>query len=273
MYANQALCLRGSNWRLSNMSSSSLNHTFMLEQARDRAGTSGRILDFGCGLGHFVDLGRRAGLDIWGTDTFKGQFGHWAERIPESSRPYIRASQSGIPFEDNRFDVVVSNMVFEHVDDFAGAIAEIHRVLKPGGALIAAFPVRETWYEGHVGLYFVHRLPMNSRAQLLYLRFSHSLGLGLYRGRRSSAEWAKVMIGTMMNSCHYHPRRKVMSILRTAFKGEPQSLADAFMRHRFDKRPMKGVGLVMRTAIGLPLMRAIVRIRLGLCFVVTKQPA
>jgi SAM-dependent methyltransferase len=49
-------------------------------------------------------------------------------------------------FSDATYDVVVCNHVLEHVDD-RKALAEIHRVLKPGGRLIAMVPIVEGWSE------------------------------------------------------------------------------------------------------------------------------
>ena len=40
-----------------------------------------------------------------------------------------------IPFDDNTFDIVFSDQVFEHVQDYPTAISEIKRVLKPTGRL------------------------------------------------------------------------------------------------------------------------------------------
>ena len=43
------------------------------------------------------------------------------------------------------FDVVVCNHVLEHVDDWQRALAEVRRVLAPGGALICSFPIDPTY--------------------------------------------------------------------------------------------------------------------------------
>ena len=44
-----------------------------------------------------------------------------------------RGSAEEIPYEDGSFDVVVTTQVLEYVPDVPRALAEIHRVLKPGG--------------------------------------------------------------------------------------------------------------------------------------------
>jgi len=51
-----------------------------------------------------------------------------------------------LTFPDEVYDVVVCNHVLEHVDD-RKALAEIYRVLRPGGRLIAMVPIVEGWSE------------------------------------------------------------------------------------------------------------------------------
>lgn len=51
-----------------------------------------------------------------------------------------------LPFEDNSFEVVYSNQVFEHIQNLIGLIEECHRILKPGGLLVAHVPYfRSSW--------------------------------------------------------------------------------------------------------------------------------
>jgi len=46
----------------------------------------------------------------------------------------------GLPFGDEAFDVVLCEQILEHLDDPAAAVAEIARVLRPGGLLVAGVP-------------------------------------------------------------------------------------------------------------------------------------
>jgi SAM-dependent methyltransferase len=63
---------------------------------------------------------------------------------------------------DRAFDVVICLHVLEHVDDRA-AIAELYRVLRPGGLLIAMFPIVEGWDET-----FEDRSKSSAEERLLY---------------------------------------------------------------------------------------------------------
>src|SRR6185295_6673520 len=110
-----------------------INHQYLLELASDvrRSDSAARILDYGCGKGEIVEQGRAMGLDVFGADIFydanpetrdelraKGFLG---ERVRE-------ISGSRIPFDDAYFELVVCNMVFEHVQDLEPVVREIHRV-------------------------------------------------------------------------------------------------------------------------------------------------
>jgi SAM-dependent methyltransferase len=101
-----------------------------------------RVLDFGSGAGALVDTYRAAGLDSYGCDI---------EIDRESDRQrLIETDPYRIPYPDDWFDLVVSNQVFEHVQNPEEAFAEIARVLKPGGLSLHMFPGRYRIREGHV---------------------------------------------------------------------------------------------------------------------------
>lgn len=68
----------------------------------------------------------------------------------ESPIATVKFDIQDIPFEESSFDVVICNHVYEHVPDDKKAMAEIYRILKPGGFAISLVPVefdREKTYE------------------------------------------------------------------------------------------------------------------------------
>jgi SAM-dependent methyltransferase len=98
------------------------------------------ILDFGCGEGGLVKEGRAAGFQMFGCD-FDAQGPNLSSISKQSYR---------LPYPDRSFDVVVSNQVFEHVMDYDSALAELSRILKPGGSFLHMFPARARFIEPHV---------------------------------------------------------------------------------------------------------------------------
>jgi SAM-dependent methyltransferase len=100
------------------------------------AGAGGRIdaLDCGCGTGHNLGLLRRYGR-AWGIDlTWSGL----ALAHARGERRIAQASAASLPFPDARFDLVTSfDVIYALPDDVErAAVAEMFRVLRPGGALL-----------------------------------------------------------------------------------------------------------------------------------------
>jgi SAM-dependent methyltransferase len=197
----------------------------------------GRILDYGCGRGQVVELGLQRGLDVWGADTFTGYWGCWEQELTPRVRERVKLIQDGkTDFPESHFDFVMANQVLEHVTDPEAVITDIHRMLKPGGLFIAAFPVTETWYEGHIGLYFAHRFKPKSRARRMYFDLCHRLGCGLYRGNLSRPDWIKQSEHSLDASCFYSPRRRMFRALTKAFGMPLEDIAAHYMRVRLKSR-------------------------------------
>lgn len=114
---------------------------FLVGAARDLAGfdrTDGLdVLDFGCGGGELVQSLRELGLNARGCD-----FGNCLGA--DDSLSVIPAGPYRLPYEDGSFDLVVSTSVFEHAQRTQECMAEIHRVLRPGGVAMHGFPGK--WY-------------------------------------------------------------------------------------------------------------------------------
>ena len=105
-----------------------------------------RILDAGCGPG-----GNGAWLahhgDVVGVDRSDDALRFVRARRP-ATRP-VRASVDGLPFADDSFDVAVSITVVTCVPDDARAVAELGRVLRPGGALLLFEPAFPSLQRAH----------------------------------------------------------------------------------------------------------------------------
>ena len=77
-----------------------------------------------------------------------------AEFIYLGSRLNLR-----LPFEDNTFDLVISDQVFEHVLDQVATFRELHRVMRLGGHALHVIPAKYRPIEGHTFVPFGNLLP------------------------------------------------------------------------------------------------------------------
>ncbi len=97
------------------------------------------VLDIGCGDGHFASIAYEGlpidvGVDVMVRD------------LPEAAarqgvyRKVMFASGIALPFADASFNTVISNCVIEHIPDNGAVLAEISRVLRPGGVFATTLP-------------------------------------------------------------------------------------------------------------------------------------
>jgi SAM-dependent methyltransferase len=122
----------------------------ILEDLHGPLSPDARVLDFGCGDGQSVRAWRALGFDANGCDVELHDDSAGRDLRSAGLLQPISLSPYRLPFEDQRFDVVVSNEVFEHVQDYPAAISEVHRVLRPGGISLHVFPARWAPLEPHV---------------------------------------------------------------------------------------------------------------------------
>ncbi|MGX1852684.1 class I SAM-dependent methyltransferase [Streptomyces sp. NPDC055299] len=109
-----------------------------------------RVLDLGCGAGrHAFECYRRGArvvaLDQNGEEI--REVAKWFAAMEEAGEAPAGASATAmegdalnLPFPDDSFDVVIISEVMEHIPDDKGVLAEMVRVLRPGGRLAVTVP-------------------------------------------------------------------------------------------------------------------------------------
>ena len=113
----------------------------ILDLAASEVPDPAAILDVGCGTGRLLMAAEQrftnARLD--GVDAAVEMIKHAQAVMPAESRINFRqATAADLPFPDAQFDLVFSTMTFHHWSDQAQGIAEVARVLKPGGRWLLA---------------------------------------------------------------------------------------------------------------------------------------
>ena len=187
----------------------------MLTVDFDRLGLAAgdRVLDMGCGAGrHAFEMFRRGGdviafdqdgdelagvLEIFGAMREAGE-------VPLGAEADIKQGDAlAMPFADEEFDRIVASEVLEHIPDDETAIAELVRVLRPGGTIAVTVPrwlpekicwaLSDQYHEvegGHVRIYTGDELVGKLQAAgLEYLGKDHAHGL------HSPYWWIKCAVG------------------------------------------------------------------------------
>lgn len=173
------------------------------------------LLDAGAGFGRHAYEAARRGARVVALDyaqeetqttraTFAAMFA--AGEIKESQLVgVLRGDATKLPFADATFDCIVTSEVLEHIQDDVTALAELTRVLKPGGILAATvpswFPEKINWMlsdeyhapfvpGGHVRIYSATELKAKFRAAGLRVTGSHRA-----HGLHSPYWWLRCAVG------------------------------------------------------------------------------
>lgn len=128
-----------------------------------------RALDVGCSAGFIADEIARAGAATTGVDIDEPGLARARERFGEQV-DFRLARGEDLPFAGASLDVVVFNHIYEHVVDPEAVVAEIRRVLAPGGALYLGLGHKHQVIEPHHKLPFLSWLPQ--RAADRYMRLT-----------------------------------------------------------------------------------------------------
>jgi ubiquinone/menaquinone biosynthesis C-methylase UbiE len=126
-----------------------------------------RVLDVGCGHGFYSLAFARGGAHLLGCDLSRPAL-HDAHQTAQgmglaARAAYLVADGSKLPVPDETFDLIVCNCVLEHVVDDHGALAGMHRALRPGGLLYLTVDSAEH----DLALGFLERLPPKAKGILL----------------------------------------------------------------------------------------------------------
>src|ERR1044072_226507 len=137
-----------------------------------------RLLEIGCGMGSDLLQFARGGARCTGIDLTPRSIEITQQRfrVYGADGNFMISDGEHLPFRTESFDVVYSNGVLHHTPDTAGAIREVHRVLRPGGV-------------AKVMLY--HRNSMNYWIEIVLRR--GVLGLEFLRGRSAEEIMSRVI--------------------------------------------------------------------------------
>ena len=129
-----------------------------------------RVLDLGCGAGrHAFEAYRRgarvvaADLDVTELPPVGSMFAAMreaGEAGPQAAAGAVSADATNLPFPDGAFDAVIVAEILEHIPGDTAALAEIARVLRPGGTVAVTVPA---WLPERICWALVPRVPRGAR--------------------------------------------------------------------------------------------------------------
>lgn len=190
-----------------------------VDYTRLRIGPGTKVIDVGCGAGRHSFEAYRRGADVIAfdqnaeeladVDTMLQAMGQAGEAPKSAKAQVVVGDALALPYPDGTFDAVIASEILEHIPDDDAAIAELIRVLRPGGTLAVTvprwLPERICWLlsdeyhaneGGHIRIYRADEL----RSKLVAggLRFT---GTRHAHALHSPYWWLKCAVG-MENSEH-----------------------------------------------------------------------
>jgi ubiquinone/menaquinone biosynthesis C-methylase UbiE len=142
-----------------------------------------RMLDVGCGRGEMSRSFQELGLSVSAVD------------ISDMALDYaptvdfrVADIDGRLPFENDSFDIVFSKSVVEHVDRPENLMAEIYRILKPGGRVITMCP---SWIHQYREFYsdYTHRRPFTKESLSMVQSISGFCGVRTEHFRQIPVLW------------------------------------------------------------------------------------
>ena len=188
---------------------------------------AGRVLDVGCGTGHFVAAMERHGWEAAGIDR-NPQAVTFAREALNAKVNVGKIEQSSFP--DHTFDAVTMWDSLEHVHDPRGVLLEIHRILKPEGRLLLRVPSLDS-LDAHLfgpywaGLDAPRHLTVFSRETIT--RLLSEMGFGIQRLWCMSGSHASFVISLRFLLAHRKSVGKLVRLLQSAIVSPPGAALSA----------------------------------------------
>lgn len=154
------------------------------------------ILDLGAGMGGFAVAAARSGAHIVACEYNRAYCAITALRAEcyHLALPVCAAAGEALPFPAASFDAVVSWDVIEHVRSPTHMLAEIARVLRPGGDVLLTVINRRAWVDPHYHMAGINWLPRRWAEQVIQ-----------WRGRsKAGAAFQDMQQLNEMHYFHYH---------------------------------------------------------------------
>ena len=147
------------------------------KMVQERLPTEGHILEIGCGPGSFAE--NLSGRDLTCLDPIPAMLSVAEQRVNkkrlergDSAATFVEGTAESLPFKDASFDAVCSLFSFRDWYDKPTGLAEVLRVLKPGGKLVIVDPAKMNRLHGWLG-YLYMRIWVGTYARFVCKQKDH----------------------------------------------------------------------------------------------------
>jgi 2-polyprenyl-3-methyl-5-hydroxy-6-metoxy-1,4-benzoquinol methylase len=155
------------------------NYITQVESSLQTSLQGKKILEVGSGMGMFVVVSRKLGLNVQGIEPCANSYNDLNDAINEllsqnniPNDAILREAGEKLPWPDQTFDIVVAFQVLEHVADPAQTLRECLRVLKPGGKLFMDMPNYFSFVEAHYGIVWWPWLSFSKKLARVYVKMN-----------------------------------------------------------------------------------------------------
>jgi SAM-dependent methyltransferase len=251
----------------------SLNYPFIIDLASQYLPPPGRLLDYGCGTAEVAALAIERGYDAYAVDTYLG-VGDSPENLAVAAakigqRVLTIAPNARMPLANSFFDIVVANQVFEHVSELGHVCNEIARVMRSGGILFALMPTLEVFWEDHLKMPWVHRVPSGSKRQRILIRAFRRMGFGTARHLWDD-EWVSSAVDDLQKNIFHRSVNEYLLVFAKHFRliaeEEPNWARYRIKRHHL----LKWTSPLFDLSFTEGLIRVAVRARAGAVLVLQR---
>lgn len=202
-----------------------------------------KLLELGCGPGYLWQSNLRripASWHIFLTDFSSGMLQVARQKLGEDRFSYAVADAQELPFAAESFDAVIANHMLYHVPDLPRALAEIRRVLRPGGRFYATTANRSHMSE-------LHTLLFDARVRTHRGNFWESARFTLDNGREVIAPFfQRVTLHIHQDALEVTEAEPLVAYILSSESGETVSSEERESLHKLIARSLVDRGGMLR---------------------------